>query len=123
MAKNTRTASISRAGRGTMTFIIQRATAILLLMIAPWFALSAGLAAQGGYDGLVAFFAQPIASGVTGSFIVAACWHAQIGMHEIIEDYIHKPPTKALLSLLNTLVMLVAALAGLYGLAKLTFGI
>jgi succinate dehydrogenase / fumarate reductase membrane anchor subunit len=127
MAKSSRIASARAAGepggKGAWTFIAQRSTALAILIVAPWFALAAALAAQQGYEGLRGFFVNPINAGATAVLVIAACWHMQIGMHEIIEDYIHKPGARGLLSFVNMAVATVFAIAGVLALAKMNFGV
>jgi succinate dehydrogenase / fumarate reductase membrane anchor subunit len=127
MAKSSRIATARAAdepgGKGAWTFIAQRATALAILIVAPWFALAAALAGRNGYEGLYGFFANPINAGATVVLVIAACWHMQIGMHEIIEDYIHKPGTRGFLAFANLAVATVFAIAGVLALAKLNFGV
>jgi succinate dehydrogenase / fumarate reductase membrane anchor subunit len=108
-------------GHGTGGFIAQRATAVALLFLGPWFIVSLAIAAKQG--AIATFFASPLNGGLTAAFLIAGAWHMQIGMREIIEDYIGKPGTRGALESLNILIAVFAALAGLYGLAKISFGV
>ncbi|MEJ0022400.1 MAG: succinate dehydrogenase, hydrophobic membrane anchor protein [Alphaproteobacteria bacterium] len=110
-------------GHGTGGFIAQRATAVALLFLGPWFIIGLAIASRHGHDGPVMFFEKPLNGVLAGAFLIAAAWHMQIGMREIIEDYIGKVGTRKALESLNILVAAVAALAGLYGLAKISFGV
>src|SRR5689334_17316460 len=95
---------------GTGHFIAQRVTAIALLILGPWFVISFalskphGVAANAGYVAALDFLAQPINAVGVILLLVAGLYHMQIGMQEIVEDYIHKPVTKALLLVASTLL-------------------
>jgi succinate dehydrogenase / fumarate reductase, membrane anchor subunit len=115
--------SISRDGHGTGGFILQRATALVLLVVGPWFIVSLALASRGGAADARAFLTLPLHASLAAVFLIAACWHMQIGMREIIEDYIGKEGARKALETLNGLVALAAAIAGLYGLAKISLGV
>jgi succinate dehydrogenase / fumarate reductase membrane anchor subunit len=110
-------------GHGTGGFIAQRATAVALLFLGPWFIISMAIAVRDNEGGPLAFFATPLNGVLAGAFLIAGAWHMQIGMREIIEDYIGKEGTRKALEVLNVLVAAAAALAGLYGLAKISFGV
>jgi succinate dehydrogenase / fumarate reductase membrane anchor subunit len=123
MSRKARIASAGAPGRGgTMTFVLQRGSALALLVLAPWFALAAPLAARDGYDGVRDFFLQPVNTGAMGVLVVAACLHMYLGITEVIEDYMHKPFGKNGLMALNGLVCFAAAVAGVAALAALNRG-
>ncbi|MES1204124.1 MAG: succinate dehydrogenase, hydrophobic membrane anchor protein [Pseudomonadota bacterium] len=110
-------------GHGTGGFIAQRISAVALLFLGPWFIVSLALAARGGESGAHAFLTLPLNAGLAAAFVIAACWHMRIGMREIIEDYISRAGTRKALDVLNLLVAALAAIAGLYALAKISFGV
>lgn len=110
------------AGGGTWTFIGQRGSALVLLALAPWFALAAPLAARGGYEGLRDFLASPVHAIAVGVLVVAAALHMWIGVMEIVEDYIHKPFGKFALLSINIIVCAAAAGAGVVALYALAMG-
>jgi succinate dehydrogenase / fumarate reductase, membrane anchor subunit len=110
-------------GHGTGGFIAQRATAVAILFLGPWFIINMTLVARVGGEGPLAFLSTPLNAGLAAAFLIAACWHMQLGMREIIEDYIGKEGTRKALETLNGLVALAAAIAGLYGLAKISLGV
>lgn len=112
-----------RRGHGTGGFMAQRGTALALLVLGPWFVISVALAARHGAESALAFLTAPVNAALTAIFVAAACWHAQIGMREILEDYIGKPSTRGALEVLNIVATALAAAAALYALAKLSLGV
>src|SRR5215468_5996770 len=110
MARSMRTAlgrvRGSGAGHGgTGHFIAQRVTSIALLILGPWLIVSMALSMHDpGYVAAIDFLGAPLNAVGVILFMIAALYHMQIGMQEIVEDYIERPITKALLLTLNTLL-------------------
>ena len=75
--------------KGTQTFIIQRASAVIILPFAVWFLFSMVSQLGAGYDAARAWLGQPVNGVLFGAFLIVAAWHMRIGMAEIIADYIH----------------------------------
>lgn len=108
--------------KGTSTFILQRASAVLLLPLCVWLVWNlVGLASAGaGYGQVRAWASAPVNALALALFVVAATAHMRIGLAEIIEDYVHSG-LKGLLMTLNWLAALGAAGAGLYAAYLLAF--
>lgn len=96
---------------GTGHFIAERVSAIALLLLLPWFVISAAMSLDGGYDQARAWIRNPLNAVGLGLLIAITCYHTQLGLRVIIDDYIGRPLTRWLLGTLNTLGA--AALAGL----------
>lgn len=96
--------------KGTGTFVIQRATAALLIPLAIWFL--AGMVSHLGadYEAARAWLQNPLNGGLFAAFVAIGAWHMRIGMAEIVADYIHSG-LRAALNVLNWLVCL-ALIAG-----------
>lgn len=109
---------------GTGHFIAQRVSAIALMLLAPWFVISASMSMPApSYVGAIDFLSEPLnAVGVT-LLIVVALYHMRIGMQEIVVDYIGKPFTKTLLLVLNTLALLALGAGAIYALMQINFGV
>lgn len=111
------------AGEGTGHFIAQRLSAAALFVLAPWFVLSAALEMSGpSYVSAIDFLSEPLnAVGVT-LFFVVALYHMRLGMQAVVEDYIQKPFTKALLLVLNTFAPLALGAGAIYAVLQVNFG-
>ena len=113
---------------GTGHFIAQRVTAVALLFLAPWFMISValskehGVAANAGYVAALDFLASPVNAVGVILFLIAGLYHMQIGMQEIVEDYIHKPVTKALLLVSNTLLCIAVGAGAVFAVLHISFG-
>ena len=110
------------AKSGTGHFIAQRVSAIALLLLAPYLFISAALNIYPGFEGAFVWVVQPIVAAPLLLFLFCALYHMRIGMQVVIEDYIEKPLTKALLLLINTFVVLAAATAGAFAILSIAFG-
>jgi succinate dehydrogenase / fumarate reductase membrane anchor subunit len=65
---------------------------------------------------------QPLPAGALLVFIACAFYHAQLGMEEIIEDYIPAPGQKKAALLVNKLFFSGLGLASLYAVLAINFG-
>jgi succinate dehydrogenase / fumarate reductase membrane anchor subunit len=110
------------ARSGTGDFIAQRVSGVALALLAPYLAISAALGMNGHYESARAWAGGPLVAPALGLFLIAALYHMRIGMQVIIEDYIAKPSSRTLLSMLNLFVVFAAGAAGLAALIKLYTG-
>jgi len=93
------------AHKGTSTFIIQRATAALLIPICIWFLLNVASHLGADYETARAWISKPLNGSLLGAFLTIGALHMRIGMAEIIVDYIHSW-VKDVLLVVNWLVTL-----------------
>ncbi|MGE3302879.1 MAG: succinate dehydrogenase, hydrophobic membrane anchor protein [Hyphomonadaceae bacterium] len=115
-------ASAARRHKGSGHFLAQRLTALALIPLAPWFVAGVAVAARGGHAGVLDFFALPINAGGALVFLAAACFHMQLGVQVVIEDYLSKPATRTALLALNALVALAAFATGGWAIWRMCFG-
>jgi len=99
-----RARGLGSAHDGVGRFIGERVTAVALLFLVTWGVWSAFTLARGGYDGAVHWIASPINAALLALLAVAGFLHMRTGMAVIIEDYIDRPATRALLLLINAFV-------------------
>jgi succinate dehydrogenase / fumarate reductase membrane anchor subunit len=89
---------------GVGHFIVQRVTAIALVLLVVW-ALAASLQmAHGDYDSAAKWLSSPVNAGLASLLAIAAFWHMQLGMRTIIEDYLARISTKTVLLVLNVFI-------------------
>ena len=93
------------AHKGTSTFIMQRASAVVLLPVAVWFLWSLAAHAGADFNGMIAWISQPWNKALFGAFVTVGAFHGRIGVHEVIDDYIHGA-LRGLLSAINWAVAL-----------------
>ena len=103
---------LGSAHAGTHHWILQRATAVALVALTVWFALSLvrlPLLDHAGVSAWIAHGANPVLLGLP---VFAAAWHSQLGVRVVIEDYVHGRHAKIVLLLASAFAhVLVAATA------------
>ncbi len=117
-----RARGLGSAKEGVGHFIQQRVTAIALIVLVPWFVISAVLAVPAGYDGAVEWMAKPWNAIALILLAAAAFFHMRLGMQVVIEDYIHKHGMKQALLILNTFVAIALFAATAMSVLKVWIG-
>ncbi len=79
---------LGSAKDGVNHFIKQRVTAIALVVLVPWFVISALFAVDAGYDSALAWIAAPWNAVALILLCAAAFFHMRLGLQVVIEDYI-----------------------------------
>jgi len=104
---------------GTGHWWWQRVTAVLLVLLVPW--LVGLLVSLVGVDFEAArhIVARPWNAIPLAAFVIAAFWHAKLGMQVVIEDYVHTRWVEVTLQLVVTFLCVIAALASLYALGRI----
>lgn len=81
---------LGSAHNGTHHFIVQRATAVILVPLVAYFFYSiAVLAHARDYAQVLVWFGNPLRSGLLLAFMVTGFYHAAVGVQVVIEDYVH----------------------------------
>ncbi len=110
---------LGSAKAGTHHFITQRVTAIALLFLVPWFLISLIGAVRGDYDSALQWIASPLNAVLIVVTLGTAFYHMRLGMQVVIEDYIGRPGTKAVLLLLNTFLTILLFAASAFAVMKI----
>ncbi|AWV07416.1 succinate dehydrogenase, hydrophobic membrane anchor protein [Marilutibacter maris] len=80
---------LGSAKDGTHHFIVQRITAVALVLLGLYvLCLLVGLAGA-DYASVRATVASPFNAVVLIAFLLSMFWHAQLGLQVVIEDYVH----------------------------------
>lgn len=93
---------LGSAKHGVGHFIGQRASAIALLFLVPWFLISLLGAVGGDYGDAMMWIEVPLNALFILIAVGAAIYHMRLGMQVVIEDYISRPATRLILLMLNT---------------------
>jgi succinate dehydrogenase / fumarate reductase, membrane anchor subunit len=107
-----RARGLGSAHHGVAHFIGQRVSAAALILLVLWGVFSALTLARGDYAAATIWLRSPVNATLAAVLVGTGFFHMQIGMREIIEDYIAVPGTKAVLMILNVFTCwLIGALA------------
>ena len=104
---------------GTGHWWWQRLTAIALVLLVPWLIGVLVSLIGADIDSARAAIARPWNAIPLAAFVIAAFWHAKLGMQVVIEDYVHTRWVEVTLQVLVTLACVVAALACLFALGHI----
>lgn len=99
-----RARGLGSAKDGVGRFIGERVTAVALVFLVIWGVRSALGLARVGYAGAVHWLGSPVNAALMVLLAVAGFLHMRVGMAVVVEDYIEKPSTKAVLLLINAFV-------------------
>ena len=104
---------LGSAKQGLHHFVVQRITAVALLLLVPWFVWTVLRLLHLDAAGAHALVAQPCNAVLLFAFVVAVFWHAQLGLQVVIEDYVHSGLQVVLQILVKFLCFLGAAASAL----------
>ena len=113
---------LGSAKDGTHHFWLQRLTAVALIPLTVWFALSIASLATAGQAEVLSWMKSPLSATLMLSFIMAGFWHMKLGLQVVIEDYVHTESTKITCLILNNLVAIFLALAAFLSALKMLLG-
>lgn len=116
-----RAEGLGPARAGTHHFWVQRITAVALVPLSVWFAVSLARLAGTDFETARGFFAQPLAGALMILFVATALYHLKLGLQVVIEDYIHAEATKIFLLILNMFFTAGVGLAMVLALVKMSF--
>jgi len=102
------------AGSGTKTWLIQRVSALALLPLVIWFVVFIlKIAKYQNSDELMSAFTSPFPTILFSLFISIGLYHGNIGIKEIIEDYVHCHSVKFSLIILVNFLSFASAVAAI----------
>ena len=113
---------LGSAKDGTHHFVLQRITAVALIFLS-LYVLGLIISLIGDdYATVRASVANPCNAVLLIAFVVSAFWHAKLGLQVISEDYVHTPWSATVLQLANIFVCVLAALASVLAIVRISLG-
>ena len=76
------------AHEGAHHWRVQRLTALALLLLTPWFVISLALLPRLDFATLHEWAGGLVQATLLALLLVSACWHSQLGVQVVIEDYV-----------------------------------
>ena len=117
-----RVRGLGSAKNGTHHWWIQRVTAVALVPLTLWFAVSMIKMTGAAHSDAIAWVQSPFNAIMLLLLIIATFHHMQLGLQVVIEDYIHSEGTKLVLLLAQKLVSFALAIAAGFAVLKIAFG-
>ena len=109
-----------RHGAGEWT--AERLSSLILVPLTLWGLWSGWTMSGAGYDAALDWFRSPVNAGLLAVTLLVSVWHMQMGLKVIVDDYIHKPGSRAaILGLIGLFCVLLAA-AGVFFIVRLALG-
>jgi len=100
----------------------QRLTAIALVFLVLWFVvLVLGLLGH-DYQAVRASIARPWNAVLMVAFIVAAFWHAVLGLQVVIEDYVHTRWVEVTSMVVIKLLAVAGVISGVFAVLRIALG-
>lgn len=104
---------LGASGTGTNIWWAQRVSAVALVPLVIWFAYFMIKAAEyQDLEVITSIFTSPFSTLLLALFIGIGLYHGNIGMKEIIEDYVHCHATKTSLIIVLQFFSFITAIAG-----------
>jgi len=104
---------------GASHWLHQRISAIAMIPLTIWIAISGIYIATDPLNYIAVFFAYPINAVMAILLIATALYHGSIGMSVIIEDYISCQSKKHFYIILINLLSIATAIAGILAITRL----
>ena len=100
----------------------ERLSAVILIPLTIWALWSGWIMSGAGYEGVMAWFDNPLNAGLLAVTLLVSLWHMNMGAKVIVDDYIHRPVSRTTLLGLIGLVCVVLAAAGVFFIVRLALG-
>ena len=117
-----RVRGLGSAKSGTEHWWHQRLTALALIPLTGWFAVSLIVLASGDYHQAVDWIRDPIVAGLLVLMLAAGYYHLKLGMQVIIEDYVHVEWLKLTALIIVTFWCIALALASIMAVVWIWLG-
>lgn len=113
---------LGSAKSGVEHWWAQRVSAVALIVLGLWFAVSLISLAGADRAAVVAWLHGPFAAVATILMLAAAFYHAALGLRVVIEDYVESEGLKLAAIAAVQLVSVALAVAGIFAVLRIAFG-
>ncbi|TAN51106.1 MAG: succinate dehydrogenase, hydrophobic membrane anchor protein [Methylococcaceae bacterium] len=112
---------LGSAKGGSRHWWAQRVTALALIPLVFWLAVAVSRWPAADYGEFIRWVTAPWNTILLISFIIAAFYHAMLGVQVVIEDYVHSEGIKILSILSMKLILAFLALASVFATLRIAF--
>ena len=117
-----RARGLGSAKQGVHHWWAQRITAVALIPLVAWFAISLIMMSGADYAVVRAWIGSPVVMVLLTLTIVIGLHHGQLGMQEVVEDYVHSEGMKLALIVLLRFIAVFFGLAAIVAILRIGFG-
>lgn len=114
---------LGSAKAGTGHWWAQRVTAVALIPLSLWFAVSVLQLTHADYVVTVNWLHTPYVAVLLSLFLATLFYHAYLGVQVVVEDYVHTEWLKIVTVLLIKFVAVLLAAAGIFTALRIAFGV
>jgi succinate dehydrogenase / fumarate reductase membrane anchor subunit len=100
---------------------VQRLTAVALALLTPWFVWLAVSLLGADHMTVRLTLAQPLTATLMLAFVIAAFWHAKLGVQVVIEDYVHAPGLEFAAQIAVNFLCALGAIASIVAIGRIAF--
>ena len=118
-----RARGLGSAKHGVGTWISERVSSVALVPLSLWAVFSGLRLADAGYDGASRWLHSPLNAVLAALLLLVSFQHMHAGLRVVVEDYIHKPATKATLLLINLFVCVLVGAIAIFCVLKVALGL
>ena len=113
---------LGSARHGVHHFMVQRVTAVALMLLGIWFIWLVLKLLHLDYAAAHALVAQPLNAVLMLAFVIATFWHAQLGLQVVIEDYVHAFVLQRVLQITVKFLCFLGAAASVFAVIRIALG-
>ena len=117
-----RARGLGSAKDGLSHWWVQRLTAIALIPLVVWFAISLVMLSGADYNVVRAWIGAPVVMVLLVLTIVIGLYHGQLGMQVVIEDYVQNDGMKLALIVVMRFIAVFFGLAAIVAILRIGFG-
>ena len=117
-----RARGLGSAKDGLHHWWVQRLTAVALIPLVVWFAVSLVMLSGADYDAARAWLGSPVVMVLLILTVVIGLHHAQLGMQVVIEDYVHSEGLKLASIIAVRFIAVFFGLAATVAILRIGFG-
>ena len=113
---------LGSAQHGVQHFMLQRLTAVALILLGAWFIWLAIRMLNLDFASAHALIAQPLNALLMLAFVIAVFWLAQLGLQVVIEDYVHTSGWQLTLQIAIKFLCFIGAAASVLAILRIALG-
>ena len=117
-----RARGLGSAKEGVHHWWMQRLTAIALIPLVVWFAISLVMMSGADYGAVRAWIGSPVVMVLLILTIAVGLHHGQLGLQVVIEDYVHGDGSKLALIVAVRFIAVLFGLAAIVAVLRIGFG-
>jgi succinate dehydrogenase / fumarate reductase, membrane anchor subunit len=110
------------ARQGVHHWWVQRLTAVALVPLAVWFAVSLLTLPSFDHATVAAWMAQTWTALLLILLVLVAAWHSRLGLQVVVEDYVPRPGGRTVTLAVVNFVHALLAVAGVFAVLRVALG-